>query len=460
MIKRTLFYSVALITMLGAIAISATPNKAQKTAKDDPYLLLELFGSAFETTRTEYVDEVSDRKLIEAAINGMLSSLDPHSNFLNADTFRDMQIQTKGEFGGVGMEVSMENGLVRVVAPIDGTPAAKAGIQPGDLITHIDDEAVMGLNLNEAVEKLRGKPKTVVRIMVRRKNQEPFEVTLTRDIIKIESVRYEVKNDDIGYIRIITFSDNTAKNVEKAVQELTKKIGKDKIRGFVIDLRNDPGGLLDEAQGVADAFLDQGEIVSTRSKKTEETVRLTATKGDITNGLPLVVLINEGSASASEIVAGALQDHKRAVIVGTPSFGKGSVQSVKPIPGYGAIKITTARYYTPSGRSIQAEGIQPDILIPRAEVKEEEIIKGYSESNLPGALGKKDGEKNVKKNEKKSDEKVKSAEKTKSKEKVKADPEDASDTETKKEEKQDYQLDRALDILKSISVYQERVQSK
>lgn len=453
MIKRTLFYSVAFIGMLSVIAFSATTNKTTKTAKDDPYLLLELFGSAFETARTEYVDEVSDRKLIESAINGMLSSLDPHSSFLNADTFRDMQIQTKGEFGGVGMEVSMENGLLRVVAPIDGTPAAKAGIQPGDLITHIDDEAVMGLNLNEAVEKLRGKPKTNVRIMVRRKNQDAFELTLTRDIIRIESVRYEVKNDDIGYIRIITFSDNTAKNVNKAVKELTNKIGKDKIRGFVIDLRNDPGGLLDEAQGVADAFLEQGEIVSTRSKKTEETVRLTATKGDITNGLPLIVLINEGSASASEIVAGALQDHKRAVVVGTPSFGKGSVQSVKPVPGYGAIKITTARYYTPSGRSIQAEGIQPDILIPRAEIKEEEIIKGYSESNLPGALGKKDGEKNVKKNEKNAGEKT--TDKTTSENKP-----NTSETDDKKEEKKDYQLDRALDILKSISVYRERVQSK
>ena len=445
MMKKSLFYSVAIMGILGVglAALAATTEKPQKTAKDDPYLLLELFGSAFETTRTEYVDEVSDRKLIEAAINGMLSSLDPHSNFLNADTFRDMQIQTKGEFGGVGMEVSMENGLVRVVAPIDGTPAAKAGIQPGDLITHINDEAVMGLNLNEAVEKLRGKPKTTVRIMVRRKDKKDFEVTLTRDIIKIESVRYEVKNDDIGYIRVITFSDNTSQNVIKAVEEMTKKIGKDKIRGFVIDLRNNPGGLLDEAQGIADAFLEQGEIVSTRSKKTEETVRLTATEGDVANGLPIVVLINEGSASASEIVAGALQDHKRAVVVGTPSFGKGSVQSVKPIPGYGAIKITTARYYTPSGRSIQAEGIQPDILIPRAEIKEEEIIKGYSESNLPGALGKKGGEKNVKKASEKPKTEAKTA--------------DASETE---KEKKDYQLDRALDILKSISVYQDRTQAK
>lgn len=447
--KKTLFYSVALVSILalGLSAFAAGSEKPQKTAKDDPYLLLELFGSAFETTRTDYVDDVSDRALIEAAINGMLSSLDPHSSFMNADTFRDMQIQTKGEFGGVGMEVSMENGLLRVVSPIDDTPAAKAGLQPGDLITHIDDEAVMGLNLNEAVDKLRGKPKTKVRIMVRRKNQDAFEVTLIRDIIKIESVRSEVKNDDIGYIRIITFSDNTAKNVKKAVETMTQKVGKDKLRGFVVDLRNDPGGLLDEAQGVADLFLDQGEIVSTRSRKVEDTVRLTATPGDVTNGLPIVVLINEGSASASEIVAGALQDHKRAVIVGTPSFGKGSVQSVKPIPGYGAIKITTARYYTPSGRSIQAEGIQPDILIPRAEIKEEEIIKGYSESNLPGALGKKDGQKKDKKTDvEKVQEPVETAA--------------AKGDDAKGQEKKDYQLDRALDILKSISVYQERVQSK
>lgn len=447
--KKTLFYSVALVSILalGLSAFAAGSEKPQKTAKDDPYLLLELFGSAFETTRTDYVDDVSDRALIEAAINGMLSSLDPHSSFMNADTFRDMQIQTKGEFGGVGMEVSMENGLLRVVSPIDDTPAAKAGLQPGDLITHIDDEAVMGLNLNEAVDKLRGKPKTKVRIMVRRKNQDAFEVTLIRDIIKIESVRSEVKNDDIGYIRIITFSDNTAKNVKKAVETMTQKVGKDKLRGFVVDLRNDPGGLLDEAQGVADLFLDQGEIVSTRSRKVEDTVRLTATPGDVTNGLPIVVLINEGSASASEIVAGALQDHKRAVIVGTPSFGKGSVQSVKPIPGYGAIKITTARYYTPSGRSIQAEGIQPDILIPRAEIKEEEIIKGYSESNLPGALGKKDGQK---KDKKTAVEKVQEP----------AESAAAKGDDAKGQEKKDYQLDRALDILKSISVYQERVQSK
>ena len=410
----------------------------EKTAKDDPYLLLELFGAAFQTARSEYVDETSDRKLIEAAINGMLSSLDPHSSFLDDDTYRDMQIQTKGEFGGLGMEVTMENGMLRIISPLDDTPAFKAKLQPGDIITHIDDDAIVGLTLNEAVEKMRGKPKTKVKLTIRRKNQEPFDVTLTRDIIKIETVKYEVKNEDIGYIRVITFSDTTTQNVQKAIKEMTASIGKDKIRGFIIDLRNNPGGLLEQAIGVADTFLEEGEIVSTRAKNPEETTREVATPGDLTNDLPLVVLINEGSASASEIVAGALQDHRRAVLVGTPSFGKGSVQSVKPIPGYGALKITTARYYTPSGRSIQAKGIEPDVLIPRAEIKEEPIIVGYSESNLPKALGSKNGEKNQKEtthSEKNTDEK---------------------ENDEKTEEKTDYQLDRALDILKSISIYRQQ----
>ena len=410
----------------------------EKTAKDDPYLLLELFGAAFQTARSEYVDETSDRKLIEAAINGMLSSLDPHSSFLDDDTYRDMQIQTKGEFGGLGMEVTMENGMLRIISPLDDTPAFKAKLQPGDIITHIDDDAIVGLTLNEAVEKMRGKPKTKVKLTIRRKNQEPFDVTLTRDIIKIETVKYEVKNEDIGYIRVITFSDTTTQNVQKAIKEMTASIGKDKIRGFIVDLRNNPGGLLEQAIGVADTFLEEGEIVSTRAKNPEETTREIATPGDLTNGLPLVVLLNEGSASASEIVAGALQDHRRAILVGTPSFGKGSVQSVKPIPGYGALKITTARYYTPSGRSIQAKGIEPDVLIPRAEIKEEPIIVGYSESNLPKALGSKNGEKNQKEtthSEKNTDEK---------------------ENDEKTEEKTDYQLDRALDILKSISIYRQQ----
>ena len=295
------------------------------------------------------------------------------------------------------------------------------------------------MNLNEAVKRLRGKPKTSVKLMIRRGNGEPFELTLERAIIKIKSIKYSVKNDDIGYIRVITFSEDTTSLLEKAVKELTEQIGKDKIKGFILDVRNNPGGLLDQATGVVDVFLEKGEIVSTRSRVPDGNVRLSAQKGDMTNGLPLVVLINEGSASASEIVAGALQDHKRAVVVGTPSFGKGSVQSLKPIPGFGAIKITTARYYTPSGRSIQAEGIQPDILIPRAEIKEEPVIKGFSESNLPNALGQKSGEK-----------------KDKVRQKQKSAPKADEKKTDEKAEKPDYQLDRALDILHSIAIYKEQ----
>ena len=440
MLKKSLL--LFLLTASTALAAAETPAK---TAKDDPYLLLELFGTTFQDARKEYVDEISDRKAIEAAINGMLSSLDPHSSFMDEDTFRDMQIQTKGEFGGVGMEVSTENGFVRVISPIDDTPAAKAGIQPGDLITHIDDESVIDMNLNEAVKRLRGKPKTNVKLMIRRGNKEPFELTLERAIIKIKSVKYSVKDNDIGYIRIITFSEDTTSLLEKGVKELTNQIGKDKIKGFILDVRNNPGGLLEQATGVVDTFLEKGEIVSTRSRVAEGNVRLSAQKGDMTEGLPLVVLINEGSASASEIVAGALQDHRRGLIVGTPSFGKGSVQTLKPIPGFGAIKITTARYYTPSGRSIQAEGIQPDILIPRAEIKEEPIIKGFSESNLPNALGQKAGEKKDKVQAKKNDTPKTSK--------------DEKDGKDDKAEKPDYQLNRALDILHSIAIYKEQGKS-
>ncbi len=438
--KKLLLISCACFLLLMGPCLADKPQKV-KTVKDDPYLLLELFGAAFQSVRTDYVDETSDRDLIEAAINGMLTSLDPHSGFLNDDSFNDMQVQTKGEFGGLGIEVTMENGLVRVVSPIDDTPAFKAGLQPGDLITHIDGTAVMGMTLTDAVDKMRGKPNSKIKLTIRRKNEEPFDVTMKRDIIKIESVKYRAEND-IGYIRIITFSDTTTDHVQKAVKEMTKQIGKDKIKGFILDLRNNPGGLLEQAVGVTDTFLDEGEIVSTRSRIPEETMRLSATKGDLTNGLPVVVIINEGSASASEIVAGALQDHKRAVLVGTPSFGKGSVQSVKPIPGYGAIKLTTARYYTPSGRSIQAKGITPDVIIPRAEIKELPIIEGYSESNLPKALGQEEGEKNTR---------------TTPQDKK---PADADTAQESSEEKADYQLDRAMDILTSIAIYRQQTQKE
>lgn len=439
-----------LMGIMGMFAVQAVAAEVPKTAKDDPYLLLELFGEAFKSAREEYVDETSDRKLIEAAINGMLSSLDPHSGFLDDESYQDMTVQTKGEFGGLGIEVTMENGWVRVVSPIDDTPAAKAGLQPGDLITHIDGISVMGLSLNEAVDKMRGKPQTDIKLSISRKKVEPFDVTITRDIIKIETVKSEAKGN-IGYIRVISFSETTTKNLKKAIEDLTKQIGKEKIAGFLIDLRNNPGGLLDQAVGVADTFLEQGEIVSTRSKRPEETIRLSATRGDLTNGLPIVVLINEGSASASEIVAGALQDHKRAVVVGTPSFGKGSVQSIRPIPGYGAIKLTTARYYTPSGRSIQAKGIEPDVKIPRAEIKELPIIEGYSENNLPNALGKENGKKA-------EEEKPQKAEDKTSDKKEVIDPANASEKE--EEKKPDYQLDRALDILNSIAVYKQGKEEK
>lgn len=345
---------------------------------------MELFGAAFSAVKSDYVEETQDRKLIESAIDGMLVKLDPHSGFMDQESYDDMETQTKGEFGGLGIEITAENGMIRIMTPIDDTPAFKAGLQPGDYITHIDGISVSGLSLNDAVKKMRGAPKTKVRLSIARKDADPFDVTLTRAIIKIQPVKYEAK-DDVGYIRIITFSETTTDSVKKAITDLKKKIGADQIKGYVLDIRNNPGGLLDQAVGVSDLFLTQGEIVSTRARNPEDTVRFSAKKDDITNGAPIVVLINEGSASASEIVAGALQDHRRAVIVGLKSFGKGSVQSVKAIPGFGAIRLTTARYYTPSGNSIQAKGITPDVVIPRAKIEEEPAIQGFGGIEFTGS---------------------------------------------------------------------------
>ncbi len=348
-----------LSTVFLSIFLSSSSLFAAEVSKDqdsDTYRLLALFGDVFEKVRKDYVEEVTDQKLVESALNGMLSSLDPHSGYLNDESFKDMQVQTKGEFGGLGIEVTMDSGWVKVVSPIDDTPAHKAGIKPGDYITHIDGTAVMGLSLNEAVDKMRGKPGTDIKLTIRRKSvPEALDITLTRAIIKIKPVRYEVKEEDkIGYIRINTFSEKTTESVKKAVKEITKELG-DKPIGYIIDLRNNPGGLLDQAVAVSDLFLESGEIVSTRSRNPEDTMRFNAKPGDIAEGLPIVVLINDGSASASEIVAGALQDHKRAVIAGMKSFGKGSVQTIIPIVNHGAIRITTARYYTPSRVSNQAK---------------------------------------------------------------------------------------------------------
>ena len=334
----------------------------------ETYKQLNLFGEVFERVRAEYVDEVSDDALVESAINGMLTSLDPHSNYLNTKNFNDMKVQTRGEFGGLGIEVSMENGLVKVVSPIDDTPAARAGLKPGDLITHLDGDPVQGMTLPEAVEKMRGPVNSEIKLTIRREGKDPFDVKLIRATIKIQSVRSHLEGDNIAYIRITTFNEQTDVGLNNAMKNLKQQAG-GKLLGVILDLRNDPGGLLDQAVAVADAFLEKGEIVSTRGRRSEDAQRYNARPGDIAAGLPVAVLINGGSASASEIVAGALQDHHRAILLGTRSFGKGSVQTIIPLPGHGAMRLTTARYYTPSGRSIQAKGIDPDIVVEAAKIE-------------------------------------------------------------------------------------------
>src|SRR5271156_2026844 len=391
--RLTIATSVALL-MAGAAAgfvlapaVGVAQNKTSET-----YRQLNLFGEVFERVRADYVESVSDEQLVEAAINGMLTSLDPHSSYLNNKNFRDMQVQTRGEFGGLGIEVTMENGLVKVVSPIDDTPAFHAGIKPGDYITHLNGEAVMGLTLNEAVEKMRGPENSEIKLTIRREGKEPFDVAVTRAKIKIESVRSHLEGNDVGYIRITTFNEQTDTGLNKAMQRLRDQ-SSGKLKGVVLDLRNNPGGLLDQAVAVSDAFLEKGEIVSTRGRRADETQRFNARPGDITGGLPLVVLINGGSASASEIVAGALQDHHRAVLLGTKSFGKGSVQTIIPLPGHGAMRLTTARYYTPSGRSIQAKGIDPDIEVPQAKIEVIDEGQRRHEADLRGALANPDSQK-------------------------------------------------------------------
>lgn len=421
--KSKLFF----ISLLVASLLNITNVNAAKKeeANVNTYELLNLFAEVMERAKISYVEEVTDKKLIESAINGMLTSLDPHSSYLNVDSFNYMNEQTKGKFGGLGIEITMDNGLVKVVSPIDDTPAAKAGIKAGDYITNIDDETVVGMSLNEAVSKLRGKVGTKVKLSIRRVNSKPIELTIKRQEIKIQSVKSEIKNDEVSYIRISSFSEDIDQIISEEIEKAKKQL-KNKLLGIVIDVRNNPGGLLDQAVEVSDLFLEKGEIVSTRSRNESDTVKFMATEGDIAKDLPIVVMINEGSASASEILAGALQDHRRAVILGEKSFGKGSVQTVIPLRDFGAMRITTARYYTPSGRSIQAKGIEPDILVKPAKIEElESYALNISEAELNNAL------KNDTSNEK----------------------EEKANKSKNKEDLADYQLIRALDLVKALSLY-------
>ncbi len=389
-------------TVLGAglvtLATKTTvfPEGTARAAASDTYRNLNLFGDVFEKIRSDYVEKPDEQKLVESAINGMLSSLDPHSSYMDAKSFRDMQVQTRGEFGGLGIEVTQEDGAIKVVTPIDDTPASRAGILSGDIITAIDNENVQGLSLNQAVDKMRGAPDTpVVLKILRGTSKDPIDIKLTRAVIQIKSVREHQEGDDIGYIRITQFNEQTFEGVRAAIQKFENNIPANKFKGFILDLRNNPGGLLDQSIAVVNCFLDRGEIVSTRGRNAEETMRYNAHPGDLSKGKPVIILINGGSASASEIVAGALQDHKRATVLGTRSFGKGSVQTIIPLgQNNGAVRLTTARYYTPSGRSIQAKGIDPDVTVLQDvpdDLKGKDDTKG--EASLKGHLKNGDDEK-------------------------------------------------------------------
>ena len=416
----------------------AKPTNANEASENkSTYEQLSLFGDIFERIREKYVEEVNDEDLIRAAINGMLTSLDPHSSYLPPSDFDQMKVQTRGEFGGLGIEVTQEEGYVKVVSPIDDTPAFRAGIEAGDLITAVDGQSLLGLSLDEAVKLMRGPVGSEIVLTIFRETiEEPYDVTIIRDTIKPLVVRHRLEGDT-AYVRLTTFNDQTYRGLEKAIKEMTKEAGGIKnINGFVLDLRNNPGGLLSQAIKVSDAFLDKGEIVSTRSKHKGEGDRFNAMRGDLAKGKPIVVIINGGSASASEIVAGALQDHRRAIILGTKSFGKGSVQTIMPLQGNGAIRLTTSRYYTPSGRSIQAVGVVPDILVePRkASEDDENSKKTRSEASLRGSLTKELSETDKKR----------------------LDEEEEKLNEKAKLQREDYQLSYAIDLLRGFSVLQQK----
>ena len=416
-----------------AVIIFLASFSAHSTSKNkETYEYLDLFGQIFDKVRSEYVEEVTDQELIEKAIDGMLTGLDPHSGYMNEEVWEEMQMDTQGKFGGLGIEITMEEGFVKVISPIEDSPAFEAGILAGDFIIQIDDTPVFGLTLNEAVELMRGEKGEPITITISREGTEPFEVNIIRDIIKIQSVKHEVY-DNVGYLRITSFTEQTEDGLIKSINKIQNE--NKKIKGFVLDLRSNPGGLLTQAVKVTDIFLKRGEIVSTRGRDKKDIRRYRAKNKDLTNGKPIVVLINGGSASASEIVAGALQDHRRAIIVGTQSFGKGSVQTIIPFQrskdgNVSGIRLTTARYYTPSGESIQGKGINPDIIVEQGEFESYEFER-YSESDLKDSLDKEDDEN------------------------TNINTEDTNLSEKEERLAKDYQLKRALDLLKGLSIFEE-----
>jgi carboxyl-terminal processing protease len=421
----------------------AGPLLAQEAdQRESVYEQLDLFGDIFERIRAQYVEEVDSKELIEAAINGMLTSLDPHSSYLSADDAADMRVQTRGEFGGLGIEVTQEEGFVKVVSPMDGTPADDAGIQAGDFITHVDGQSVLGLTLDDAVEMMRGPVGSEIVITVVREGvEQPFDVSIIRDTIKVTAVRSRHVGDTV-VLRVTTFNDQTFPNLEEGMKKEIEALGgMDKVNGFVIDLRNNPGGLLTQAIQVSDAFLEKGEIVSTRGRNPQDGERFNATVGDLAEGKPIVVLINGGSASASEIVAGALQDHRRAIVIGTKSFGKGSVQTVMPLAGDGAMRLTTARYYTPSGRSIQSLGVSPDIVVQQPEVEPADPNATEEEAPSAAATDRSEGDlRGALENDSLTEDE---------RSQIEADRAKAEESARLREE--DYQLAYAIDILKGLN---------
>ncbi len=441
------FRMLTAVAAVAFLASSAAFAEEKSESPADTYEMLNLFGDVFERVRSDYVEEASDEELIEAAVNGMLTALDPHSGYLNAKRYGEMKVQTHGSFGGLGIEVTMEGGVVKVVSPIDDTPAFRAGLEPGDLVTNIDGEQVLGLTLSEAVEKMRGPVDTNIKLTIRRDGRDPFDVTLTRAIVKIHSVRSRLEGK-VGYVRVSSFSEQTGPGISAAIEKLEEEADGE-LQGIVLDLRNNPGGLLSQAIAVSDAFLEKGEIVSTRSRRPGDAQRFNARPGDVAEGLPVVVIINAGSASASEIVAGALQDHGRAILLGTKSFGKGSVQTIIPLGGRGAMRLTTARYYTPSGRSIQAVGIEPDIIVEQARIETLDQPKRRREADLRGALDytiDEDEDTEGVDDEGASSDGADGAE----------DAENAEETQAQATAK-DYQLQRALDLVRGLSLFANKV---